>query len=415
MSKLTSSFSLRLFSHIAGLIILVSLPVISFHQVQGQSKEQRPATTNREAKAARSDGARREVLPATLGNSWHASGPVQQISAGKFAPAEPWQDAKVYLEYGLQSLTRRTYTNGQKRVTVEAYEILHPSGAYGLFTFNRGSLPAGYQEFQTGHYVLRVSGRNATSGTDPGLINAIQNHLSEGSAEPPHLPDSLPGQNKITDSEKYLVGPVGLGQLKPFSDLKDIISFTGGAEAITAEYENGSGRMNLLIVDCYTPQLAIENYTRLRTHIESLSQEEKASRLIKRPGNYIVEAVNVKDPGSAQALLNQIKYTPRVYWEGDRFTSIPFEYRPPDPLMLEEVRRTGAFLASSFYLIGLMIAGAVLTGVISGAAFFYWRIYRRRKLGMGDSFSDAGETIRLNLDGYLIPAEKSRIKLIEKG
>lgn len=413
MSKLTSSFTLRWFSHIAGLIVLASLPVSSFHRVQGQSKEKTPVPVNTAASVVTGTGARREVLPPSLGTAWRAAGPAQQISAEKFAP-EPKQDAKVYLEYGLQSVIRRTYANGQKRVTVEAYEMRHPSEAYGLFTFNRGSLPAGCQEIQTGRYVVRVSGLNAASNADPGFVGTIQNHLSEGSVELPKLPDHLPEEKKIAGSEKYLVGPAALSQLKPFSDLKDVISFTGGAEAMTAEYENGSGRISLLIVDCYTPQLAVENFTRLRNHLDSLSPEEKNSRLIKRPGNYIVEAVNVTDPVSAQALLNQIKYAQRVYWEGDRFTSIPFEYRPPDPLMIEEIRRTGAFLASSFFMIGLMIAASVLTGIIAGGAFFYWRNYRRRKPGLGNAFSDAGGTIRLNLDGYLIPTEKSQVKLLEK-
>jgi hypothetical protein len=173
--------------------------------------------------------------------------------------------------------------------------------------------------------------------------------------------------------------------------------------------------MNLLIIDCYTPQLAADNYARLKKYIESLSAEEKSRRMIKRPGNYVVQAVNVRDRKTAQAIVDQIKYAPRVYWEGDRFNSIPYEFRPPDPLALEEARRTGAFLLTTFYIIGLMITGSVLLGVIAGGSFFYWRRYRRRQLGFENAFSDAGGTIRLNLDDFLLgAADESQVKLLEK-
>lgn len=387
---------------------LSSVLATSVVTVNSQSKQPQTA-----ARAAEKQPARIEILPEQLGNSWRATGPAKQMSTEQFKVV---QDAEVYLEYGLRTVTTRAYANDRDQVSIEVFEMRYPSGAYGLYTFNRGLLPAGREEFQTGRYVVRISRATETSASDQSLVSLIRQHLPESGSDLSPLPSHLPELNKVAESEKYLVGPAALAGLKPFASLGEVISFTGGAEAVTAEYENGGGRMSLIIVDCYTPQLAADNYAHLRNQLESLSPEERSGRLLKRIGNYVVEAVGVKDAKAAEAVLNQIKYAPRVYWEGDRFNSIPFEFRPPDPLALEEARRTGAVLVTIFYMIGMMILGSFLLGVIAGGSFFYWRRYRRRKLGFEDAFSDAGGTIRLNLDDFLLPAaDESRVKLLEKG
>src|SRR5207253_4588372 len=157
-----------------------------------------------------------------------------------------------------------------------------------------------------------------------------------------------------------------------------------------------------------------DGYAQLKKHHDALSGEEQKRRLIKRTGNYVIEAVNVSDLAAAQAIANQVKYTARVYWAGDKMTAIPLDFRPPDPTVLEEARRTAQLLTSTFYGIGLMIVGAFVLGVLTGGAFFYWRRYQRRKLGLDDAFSDAGGTVQLDLEGYLLSGEKSRVKLLGK-
>jgi hypothetical protein len=59
-----------------------------------------------------------------------------------------------------------------------------------------------------------------------------------------------------------------------------------------------------------------------------------------------------------------------------------------------------------------MLLSAILIGIIAGGSLFYWNRYRRRKLGLDDLFSDAGGTVRLNLDDYLLPPEETPVKQI---
>src|SRR5204862_7105574 len=102
----------------------------------------------------------REALPPRLGDNWRAVGEAHRLNAEQFAVV---QDASVALEYGLQSRTTRSYAKGKARVTIEAFEMRYPSGAHGLFTFNRGSLPANRQEFYVGRYLISVTAGQGAS------------------------------------------------------------------------------------------------------------------------------------------------------------------------------------------------------------------------------------------------------------
>ena len=137
--------------------------------------------------------------------------------------------------------------------------------------------------------------------------------------------------------------------------------------------------------------------------------------MLKRVGNYVVIAINVQDRGSAQNIVGQIKYEVKVHWAGRKLSDIPLEFRPPDPVALEEARRTVQVLLRSFYWIGAMLLSAILLGIIAGSSLFYWNRYRRRKLGLDNLFSDVGGSLRLNLDDYLLAPEERPIKQIGKG
>ncbi len=357
-----------------------------------------------------------EVLPPRLGANWRATGPARVLDSEKFTIV---QDADLYLEYGLRTLTTRAYTDGKTKVIVEAFEMLYPSGAYGLFSFNRSSLSPSRKEFHIGRYLVSIfSSQNSTPFWErpsySDLVSALQYHLSDGLVRLPTLPLHLPEDGKIADSEKYLIGPAALSRLTDFSDLKDLIDFSGGTEIATASYNNNGGRMSLIIIEYHTPQLASAGYARIKSYFETLAPEERQNRLIKRIGNYVVEAVGIKDAVAAQELIGQIKYTARVYWEGDRFSAIPFPFRPPDELAMEELRRTTRFLTEVFLSIAVIAIGVVIVGVFAGGSIFYWRRWRQHKLGLDKYFSDAGGTIRLNLNDYLLPPSDSKTKLLGK-
>jgi len=353
---------------------------------------------------AQSDG--REPLPDQLGQRWRAVGPARSIDGHRLSGLP---DADVLVEYGLQRVVSRVYTDGRVESSVEVFELKLIPNAYGLFTFNRGQLPPNSREFRQGRYVVRVSRREADVDSDRQIFEAIKPDLIGGEGELPTLPLHLPEADKIADSEKYVVGPAALARLKNFGGLKDAIGFGAGAEVATADYRAGGGQMNLIVVEYYGPQSAAEGEARIRDHFNSLSQSEKDRLTLKRAGNYVIAMLNIQDMPAAQNIIGQIKYQKKIYWAGRKFTDIPLAYRPPDPLAVEDMTRTIKTMVRSFYWTGIAILSALLLGFAAGFSLFQWKRYRRRKLGLDDMFSDAGGSIRLNLDDYLLP-NHSQIK-----
>jgi hypothetical protein len=341
---------------------------------------------------------------------WKTARVPRTLSAEQFSILP---DGEVYNEYGLEDITIHDFAKGKAHFTVEVFRMAFKSGAYGLYTFNRASLAANRKEFLHGRYLISISSSTPISDLDESLISYIRQTLvDKDSGQMPSLPLHLPEQNKIVGSEVYVVGPLALGREKNFAELKDGVVFTGGAEAVTATYSNGGGTMNLIIIEYHTPQLLIDGYAKIQQYFDGLPQIEKDRRSLTRIGNYIVHASNIIDRESARQIIGQIKYTPSIYWEGRKQSDIPLEYRPADPAAIEEALETANVLIRTFYWIGVMITSAIFLGIIAGSSIFYWKRYRRRKLGVDDLFSDAGGTVRLNLDEYLLTSPQENIKRI---
>ena len=348
-------------------------------------------------------------LPDKLGNDWRASSPSRKLVADKILETA---DAKILMEYGLQSVTDRQYSNGKAKLTIEAFEMKYVSGAYGLWTIHRETLTASQKEIFNGRFVIRFSGSDQTIAES--VAAQMQTTLTSAS-EVPLLPTYLPEQSKIANSEKYLVGPEAFARIAAISDLKDAIDFTGGTHAAVADYNNGNGKMSIVLIEFQSPQFATDGLAKIQAHFNSLNQDEQNKRILRRVGNYAVEAVNVSDPKAAEEILKQVKYMVRVHWEGKNSSAIPIPFRPPDPAVLREAIQTGQFIVATFYWIGFLLVGAVLTGISFGGVFFYWRRAQRRKQGLDGSFTDAGGMTRLNLDDYLLSSSDSSAKLLGKG
>jgi hypothetical protein len=360
---------------------------------------------------AQTPASSKDLLPVSLGD-WRAAGEVRRVDADHLADALDG-NAAAYREYGLQAISSREFINNKSRLTVMVYEMVHPSGAFGLLTFER-YLGRKYSEaFSAERYYVTVTDLSGR-GIDSNSLRTLHERFRTDPADEPPLPSHLPSRDQIAGSSVYVVGPEGLGRVDAFKDLTGVVSFAGGAEAAASSYKQGEQATQLLIMEFHTPQLSVDAEGRLKSHIDSLNPADKAQRQLRRIGNYLAEVVG--DPRLAEGLLSQIRYHPKVYWEGKRMSAIPLAYRPPDAAALEEAAKTAQFLLQTFYGIGVMTFSAIALGIVTGGIFFYWRRYRRRRLGLDQYFSDAGGTVRLNLDDYLLaPPEPGSVKLLGKG
>lgn len=350
--------------------------------------------------ATNSSTGNKTLLPDKLAENWRAIGAARSLSADQISVLP---DGDVYREYLAEYLTSRHYSDGKNSLAIEVFRMKYDSGAYGLFTFNRARLTENRREIYAGRYLISLSSDTINSVPHQELIQVLKNNIAVSNGEFPPLPSHLPTENKISDTDVYLVGSAALMKTDGVSDLKDFVNFSGGTELAIAKYRNGSGVFNLAIIEYHTPQLATDGYSQFQTYFNNLSTEERSKRLLKRIGNYVVFTTSNQDIAGVEKIASQIKYNPGIYWEGKKLSDIPIAFRPPDPLVIEEVSQTAKMLVRTFYWIGVMLFGAVVLGITSGWIFFYWNRYRRRKLGLDNIFSDAGGTVRLNLDDYLLP------------
>jgi hypothetical protein len=379
---------------------------------RGQGKET-PDTQRQDARSARQANF---LLPDHIGERWKAVGPVRTLDPRN---ANELADSDAITEYGAERILSRVYTDGKSKTTVELFEMKFVSGAYGLVTFNRGRIPQGAREISEGRYAVRLTTSpqdNSLQGgqEEKALFESLKPNLKGGEGQLPSLPLHLPAAGKIAGSEKYVIGPAALAKLKYFGDLKDVIDFGSGVEIAAGDYQNGAGQLSLLILEYPAPQFATDGLAKFQSYFNALPQAEKDRRILKRVGNYIVEAINIQDLPAAQNLVGQVKYETKVYWAGKKFTDIPLEFRPTDPVAVDEAVRTTQVLVRSFYWMGAMLLSAIFLGLIAGGVFFGWTVYRRRKLGLDALFSDAGGSIRLNLDDYLLSGD-SEVKQIDDG
>ncbi|MEP7274650.1 MAG: DUF6599 family protein, partial [Acidobacteriota bacterium] len=304
-------------------------------------------------------------LPSVLpGSAYHADRRATVLSAEQYAIVN---GAEVFVEYGLERVTLRRYVNGRSAMTVEVFQMRFPTGAYGLLSFNRGSLPTHRREFSAGRYLVSIAMENPASDVDADGFRAVEQLFSAmGIAEVPPIVSHLPSAKRIEGSEKYLVGPAALSAIAGFAPHASSTDFTGGVEVAVADYQTGDGTTKLVIIEYHTPQSASFGFESANTRLDSLTEQEKDRRILKRVGNYVVEAKVDGDRAAAQSIVGQIKYEVKIYWEGKKFTSIPFQYRPPDPAAIEEMRDTATVLLRTFYGIGLMLVASIILGVFSG-------------------------------------------------
>lgn len=226
--------------------------------------------------------------------------------------------------------------------------------------------------------VLLLSLNSFAQNTPPLNIDVV----SEDDLVPGVL-KALPDYEKVKDKAIHIKDSAELK--KTFSNehgVLDLIDFTGGNEAATADYEAGK----LLIVEYASPQTSFEADNQIKQHLSENTQNP--SVYYRRIGNYNVFVFGGKDEESVNALLGKIKYEKSVKWLGT------------DPFYQNRVERNFVetslqiFVGTALTIVTLLGTMLVL-GIIAGIVYFKFRSRQRADM---TAFSDAGGMTRLNLD-----------------
>jgi hypothetical protein len=161
-----------------------------------------------------------------------------------------------------------------------------------------------------------------------------------------------------------------------------MFGFAGDAEAAMAEYDAAK----LVIVEYHTPQFAYDAMARVNDYVASLPEDEQNRIIVRREGNYIVEASGVENREAAQTLVDAVKYPYGVKWLRD--PRLPSN----DPF---RIQKAAQMLLSTFTLLGLILLTVLVGGSILGASIFLKRRKQQQEI-----FSNAGGMLRLEIDPF---------------
>jgi hypothetical protein len=272
------------------------------------------------------------------------------------APVDAASNAQLG-EDGLEAAEHADYGTFQ----ITAWRFKDPTGAYAA------SLePANKNAIRVGNYVVTCD-----QGTCPkdlaGLAGAGLPHVSGGAL--PTLGGYFEPKNVIPQSERYILGPVGLASAAPEIPAPAAL-FDFGTEAELTRYRTPAGSVSLVVFSFATPSLARQQ----------LPQFEKvAGAAVKRTGPLIAVAIGPASPSAK--LLENVNYQ-GVVAENEKPPEKPLELKPES---------AGKMVLAILTLAGLLLAFCLLSGLAVGGTL---RLARR----FGYSGAE-GSVTTLHLEG----------------
>jgi hypothetical protein len=355
--------------------------------------------------AAVTIGEAAKLLPDKI-ESFRAIGPVQMPIRGIFELVSPE-------EVGAVSSALRTYQGGQNSTfNIDVTHTSTESGAYALLTRIAGegkeSIKTGVVgtgaivtssgiDFYKGENLVQVSGGNKLPASPEELLQmarAFAATLPSGDEDIPVLVKHLPNLQTTTGGSLYAVTLNGLKSAVSNQPALDVLTFEGGTEAVAAHY----GRSQLVLVEFTTPQFSIDNDQRVTGKIQELKgQGQPVPTAYRRVGNYSVFVFNAPDENSANQLIDQVKYEQVVQWLGD------------DPHLSERLQRYFAQTSAGVLVSVLKGSGLSLILCVGVGALIGTLLFRHRRAQKAAAYSDAGGSVRLNLDELTSTVNSDRL------
>ncbi len=302
------------------------------------------------------------------------------------------QPAAIAQSLSAKASSARTYGD----VRVSAFRMSDEPLAYALFRFLRpegavftdrgddGWGSAKQTTVRLGNVVIHADG--GTDAARATLCDAIVASLGRPAPDAPIVGD-LPGPGRIDSSVRYVSSLEMLRRFRP--DLvDDVYRFgAGGADAVVAEYaQEGAAPARLLIVEYQTPQLAGEAERSVTAWFEGLDPAVRATRVLKREGNFLIEATDVANPDSFRQTVEAVKYEYQIKMLQGADPAVGLDAR-------KEAYTTAMLLLGSVRLVGAGVLLALMIGMTIGAI-----VFMRRRKAAENIFSDAGGMVHLQLE-----------------
>jgi hypothetical protein len=190
--------------------------------------------------------------------------------------------AELFLEFGFIKLRLQAYARGKAELTLNAYEMESAASALGIYLMKMG------QETPFAEIAARNSSEDVqmtilkgrwfvqidNMGDEPAdrseavaLANAFLAGVPDEAAVSPLA--SLPGEDIVPGSERWVRGPYGLQPYFTFGE-GDILSQGGKVFGALAEYKPAGGETFARLIIAYpTPEAASSALAYLRANLDS--------------------------------------------------------------------------------------------------------------------------------------------------
>lgn len=317
------------------------------------------------------------ILPKQFGG-WEMQDTVQ--SSTDPASADP-TNAAVLKEYRFTDGASATYKRDDGRtLKVHAARFADASGAFGAYTFylqpNMNKEQIGDQAaslgdrvlFYRGHVLVdaQFSQETPMSGAELRELAGVLPRPGGALSNLPTFIGFLPSRDYITNTQKYVMGPIALGKLdSPVP--ADLVDFGASSEVSMANYTTPSGQATLMLISYPTPQLAADHLRNIDA-AHQLAQTQPGISTIngsgtffdKRTGPIVAIATGGISDNDAKTLLGRVNYEASVTWN--------------TPTGSTEVHDLYMLILNIVILCGIL---AVLA-IVAGVAFGGFRILMKR-------------------------------------
>jgi Family of unknown function (DUF6599) len=310
------------------------------------------------------------VLPQSFGG-WQIQGTPQ---INRDAAAADATNARVLQEFRFTDLASATYTREDGRtLKIRAARFADASGAFGAYTFylrpemnkeqigDQGSSIGDRVLFYRGHILVdaQFSKETPMSGAELRELAGMLPKPGGNSGNLPSFLQFLPTRNYVTNTQKYVMGPMALAAIQPPVSA-DLVDFGASAEASLARYQTASGEATLMLISYPTPQLAAEHLRRIDAAHQLAAQSSAGISEIagsgtffdKRTGPIVAIASGGISDSDAKALLGRVNYEANVTWN-----------TPSDN---SEVKQLYSLILNIVVLCAILAGLAIIAGVAFG-------------------------------------------------
>jgi hypothetical protein len=284
-------------------------------------------------------------------------------------PADP----SLLKEYRFTDFESATYTREDgRKLVIKAARFEDTSGAFGAYTFyyqpemqreQIGDQAASFNErilfYRSNVVVDAVFDRvTAMSAAELRELAGVLPRATGNANNPPPVLAYMPRANYIKNTEKYVVGPLGLARIgTPLPPA--LVDFSKDTEVVLGRYKVSGGEAVLMVISYPTQQIAADHLRRIDDAHTAAEQHPGEPSILqigpfydRRSGPLVAVVAGPVSKSEARELMGSVNYDANVTWNQNTF--------------LDKKNNLGVLLVNIIILCAILVGLALVAGIAFG-------------------------------------------------